>query len=93
MGRIRKQVYLGPEQEQKLRDYAARWGCSEAGVLRIALDQLQDDRPPDGGSLDDLDLEDEDEDELLSDEQIDALEREIDRWAEAHPGPTVSQTQ
>jgi hypothetical protein len=85
MGKVRKHLYLDAVQEQKLRDYAARWGCSEAGVMRVALDQLREDDLPDGRSPDDLDLEDEDE--VLSDEQIDALEREVDQWAGAHQGP------
>jgi hypothetical protein len=85
MNKVRKQLYLDAGQQQKLRDYAARWGCSEASVMRIALDQLREHHLPDGRSPDDLDLDDGDE--VLSDEQIDALEREIDQWAEAHPGP------
>jgi hypothetical protein len=39
---IRKQVYLESKQEQKLRRLADRWGCSEAEVLRKAIDQIPD---------------------------------------------------
>lgn len=76
MGKIRKQLYLDPEQDAKLRDLAGRWGCSEAGVIRIALDRLAD-----------ADLELEELDEVLTDEEVEALERELDEWARGHPEP------
>jgi hypothetical protein len=76
MGKIRKQFYLDPEQDAKLRDLAMRWGRSEAGVLRIALDRLADG-----------DLEPEDVDEVLSDEELEALEAENEAWFRDHPQP------
>ena|SRR5258708_11615654 len=39
---IRKQVYLESQQQRKLRRLAERWGCSEAEVLRKAIDQIPD---------------------------------------------------
>jgi hypothetical protein len=39
---IRKQVYLESKQERKLRRLADLWGCSEAEVLRTAIDQIPD---------------------------------------------------
>lgn len=45
MSMIRKQLYIGERQQRKLRRVAARWGCTEAEVVRTALDQLAD---PDG---------------------------------------------
>lgn len=48
---VRKQVYIEPEQEQKLRRLAAEWDCTEAQVVRKALDQLPD---PNGTVLDRL---------------------------------------
>src|SRR5262249_19417602 len=39
---IRKQVYLESKQEQKLRRLADRWGCSEAEVLRKAIDRIME---------------------------------------------------
>lgn len=75
MAKVRKQLYLDSEQDAKLRDLAGRWGCSEAGVLRIALDRLNGD------------LELEEVDEVLTDEEVEALERELDEWARQHPEP------
>ncbi len=39
---IRKQVYLGREQDRKLKALAARRGCTEAAIIREALDRLPD---------------------------------------------------
>jgi hypothetical protein len=48
---IRKQVYLAREQDRKLKALAARRGCTEAEVIRDALDQLPD---PDQGVAEQL---------------------------------------
>jgi len=45
---VRKQVYLDREQNRKLKALAARRGCTEAEVIRDALDRLPD---PDGALL------------------------------------------
>ncbi len=37
---VRKQVYLGREQDRKLKSLAARRGCTEAEIIREALDRL-----------------------------------------------------
>ena len=42
MRMMRKQLYLAGEQQRKLRKLAARWGCTEAEVVRRALDRLPD---------------------------------------------------
>jgi hypothetical protein len=39
---IRKQLYIGAEQQRKLRHLATRWGCSEAEVVRRAVDRLEE---------------------------------------------------
>jgi len=39
---IRKQLYIGVEQERKLRRLALRWSCSEAEVVRRAVDRLEE---------------------------------------------------
>jgi len=39
---VRKQVYLRHEQDRKLKKLAARRGCTEAEVMREALDRLTD---------------------------------------------------
>jgi len=41
---VRKQLYLEPDQEQKLQRLAADWGCTEAQVIRTALDRVPDPR-------------------------------------------------
>jgi hypothetical protein len=42
MTMIRKQLYIEPEQQRKLRSLAKRWGCTEAEVVRTAIDRLPD---------------------------------------------------
>lgn len=39
---IRKQLYLAADQQRKLHALAARWRCTEAEVVRRALDRLPD---------------------------------------------------
>ena len=39
---IRKQVYLGPGQDRKLKALAAQRRCTEAAIIRDALDRLPD---------------------------------------------------
>ena len=46
---IRKQVYLAREQDKKLKALAHQRGCTEAEVIRDALDGL----PDPGGTVDD----------------------------------------
>src|SRR5438067_1026629 len=48
---IRKQVYLGRHQDRKLKALAARRGCTEAEIIREALDRLPD---PDGDVIEQL---------------------------------------
>jgi hypothetical protein len=83
MRKIRKQVYLDPGQDETLRSFAARWDCSEAGVIRIALERLRvaDIAGPavQGGP--------DDDDADLSDEESEALEAENEGWFRAHPAP------
>jgi antitoxin ParD1/3/4 len=45
MTMVRKQMYVHPEQDAKLKRLAEEHGCSEADVLREAVDQLPDDEP------------------------------------------------
>lgn len=37
---VRKQLYLARDQDRKLKALATRRGCTEAQVIREALDQL-----------------------------------------------------
>ncbi len=46
---IRKQMYIEEKQQEKLRALTRRWGCTEAEVVRRAIDQLAD--PDDLDSL------------------------------------------
>ena len=89
---IRKQLYLADEQQRKIRRIAARRGCTEAEVVREAIDRL----PEPGDSLDDLVVArlaaagmlvpPPDDDDPMSEEEAEQLERELDEWAERH-GP------
>jgi hypothetical protein len=85
---IRTQVYVSSEQQQKLRRIAARRGCTEAEVVRVAIERLPeyDDlitrRLAEAGIL----ASEPDDDDLLSEDEAERLERELDKWAERH-GP------
>ena len=48
---IRKQVYLGRSQDQKLKRLAERRGCTESELIREAVDQLPD---PEGDFIEQL---------------------------------------
>ena len=49
MSRIRKQVTIAPEQQHKLQRLATRWGCTEAEVIRTAIDRLEAEVPEERG--------------------------------------------
>jgi hypothetical protein len=84
---VRKQLYLAREQDRKLKALAARRGCTEAQVIRDALDQLPD---PALGIEDQLAAAG-----LLAPRSEDAgapvghparaLEAEVDAWLAARP--------
>ena len=38
---IRKQLYISEGHQRRLRELSVRWECSEAEVVRRAIDQLQ----------------------------------------------------
>lgn len=92
---IRKQLYLELEQQRKLRNLATRWGCTEAGVIRRALDQLPDPeevpsseraalaRLAESGVL----VHPLDDDDAPTGEELKRLEREWEEWVDAHPEP------
>jgi hypothetical protein len=85
MTKIRKQILLDRDQEMKLRTLAGRWHSSEAEVLRIGLDRLYEDDAVPPTVLDDLNADEGHA--MMSEEEIAALEDEIDRWAHLHPRP------
>jgi hypothetical protein len=82
MKMIRKQLYVGPEQQRKLRLLAKRWKCTEAEVMRAAIDRLPDiesaadARLREAGLLVDL----PDDPDLPPPEKVEELEREWDEW-------------
>jgi hypothetical protein len=43
---IRKQLYINAKQQEKLQRIAKRNGCSEAAILREAIDRLPEYRDP-----------------------------------------------
>lgn len=45
MERVRKQITISPEQQRKLQALATRWGCTEADVIRTAIDRLETQEP------------------------------------------------
>jgi hypothetical protein len=88
MAMIRKQLYLEDRQQGKLQRLAEAWGCTEAAVMRQALDRLPDPEdslkerlaaagllapPEDDPDLDDVDVEE--------------LEREFDAWLATQTEP------
>ena len=86
---IRKQVYLLQSQNQKLKDLAAVRGCTEAEVIRDALDQLPDpggsvrERLQAAGLLATMHFGDD----VPTGQELAALEAELDAWLESQPGP------
>jgi hypothetical protein len=79
---VRKQLYLARAQDRKLKALAARRGCTEAQVIRDALDQLPD---PDLGIDDQLTTAGllapkSDDPDLPVGQAARALEAEVDAW-------------
>ena len=93
MRMIRKQLYIAEEQDRKLERLAARWGCTEAHVMRTALDRLAEpkgdletqirDRLRSAGLL----VEAPDDPDLPSGAEADAFEAEMEQWLNAQTEP------
>ena len=88
MAMIRKQLYLSTEQQKKVRRIARQRGCTEAAVVRDAVDRLPEYDNPIARRLAEAGVlapppNDED---LLTEEEDEALERELDEWARSQ-GP------
>lgn len=84
---IRKQVYLAREQDRKLKALAMRRGCTEAEVIRDALDRLPD---PDGDVVAQLVVAGllvpkEDDPDAPRGAAARALEVETEAWLHARP--------
>ena len=93
MTMIRKQLYITPAQQRKLRTLAARRGCSEAEVMRAAIDRFDTDLASEidrvlmgAGLLAPPPPLEEGEKELTEEEDA-LLEAEIDAWAATLPKP------
>jgi len=87
MAMVRKQLYLPSAQQQKLRKLAAQWNCTQAEVIRRALDCLPDpeasivDRLAAAGVL----VPPPDDDSPADPEELDALEKSWEAWVDAQP--------
>jgi hypothetical protein len=85
----RKQLYLSDKQQRKVRRIAEARGCSEAEVVRQAVDRLPEyddavtQRLADVGFL--VQWPDDDDDQM-TEAEAEQLEREMDEWGRKH-GP------
>jgi hypothetical protein len=87
---IRKQFYIAPAQQRKLQSLSKRWNCTEAEVVRTALDRIEE--PEDilldllraAGQL----VEPRNEPDLPSTpEDIARQEREFEEWSQKRTEP------
>jgi hypothetical protein len=84
---VRKQVYLAREQDRKLKALAARRGCTEAEIIRDALDRLPD---PDRGVVEQLAaagllMPKGDDHDAPRGAAARTLEAEVEAWLDARP--------
>ena len=86
---IRKQLYLDAATERKLKRLAAQWRCSEAAVVRKAVEGVPE-RPktPDELEIERLTAEGvllPPEGPPMSDEEDEEIERELEEMARGNP--------
>jgi hypothetical protein len=86
---VRKQVYLGRDQDRKLKALAARRGCTESEVIREAVDRLPD---PEGSVVEQLAaagllVPKPDDPDLPRGAEARALEEEFEAWLDSLPTP------
>src|SRR5438093_9851084 len=88
MGMVRKQVYIRCEQEQKLKRVADARGCTQAEVVREAIDRLPEYDDPITQRLAEAGLlaPPPDDPDIPSEDEAERLEREIAAWDRQH-GP------
>jgi hypothetical protein len=84
---VRKQVYLARHQDRKLKALAVHRGCTEAEVIRDAVDRLPD---PSGSVREQLAaaglLEPKPTDpDLPRGAELRALEAEVEAWLDERP--------
>ncbi len=77
---IRKQLYIEPAQDRKLKAIAIRRGCTEAHVIREAIQRLPAEEDPLLAALRARGLVLDRDEHVISDEELAELDRE---WAEA----------
>jgi hypothetical protein len=85
---VRKQVYLAHEQDRKLKALAARRGCTEAEVIREALDRLPD---PEAAITEQLAAAGllapkGDDPDAVRGAAARALEAQVEAWLDRRPG-------
>ena len=89
---VRKQLYIEPEQEKKLQRLASEWGCTEAQVVRKALDRLPD---PKGTVLDRLEVAGlritRPSGPFLSRAELQAMQDELDRIFKGRPSIHITE--
>ncbi|MBI3973012.1 MAG: CopG family transcriptional regulator [Chloroflexi bacterium] len=84
---VRKQVYLRRDQDRKLKRLAGRRRCTEAELIREALDLLPD---PEGDAIQRLVaagilVPKGDDPSVPQGEALEALEAEVEAWLDALP--------
>jgi hypothetical protein len=86
---VRKQVYVSAEQQQKLRRIAARRGCTEAEVVRVAIERLPEYDDPITRRLAEAGIlaPQPDDDDLLSEAEANQLERDLYAWQASQTEP------
>ncbi len=85
---VRKQLYLEPDQERRLKALAATHGRTEAQIMRDALNRFPDPASSEVARLIAAGLvEPETDDDLLSDAEFAALEDEFAAWLDERAEP------
>lgn len=86
---IRKQLYIDSAQQEKLRRIADRKGCTEAAVLREAIDRLPEFPDPVEQRLIEAGLlvQPRKREREISAEEMSVLEKEYYDWVNALPEP------
>lgn len=90
MAMVRKQLYMSDQQQRKVRRIAEARGCSEAEVVRQAVDRLPEYDDPITQRLADVGFLmhwPDDDDDPMTDAEAEQLEREMDEWLAEHPEP------
>ena len=90
MAMVRKQLYIDDRQQQKLQRLAQAWRCTEAAIMRQALDRLPDPATADVESAlaaAGLLVPPPDDSDLPPPEDVEALEEEYEAWLATQTEP------